>query len=194
MPSSRVGAGAAPFHQHGRDQQQAGADRHLQPDDHHHVTAAPGPARRQRGKGQRHHADQAQDHPRHVQPVPEPHPHDQRDAGHPRDQPGHGDGAQPLGIEQPAQEGHGQRHHRGDDGRDGCLDILHRDPAEAQVKRVLAQAEQDHRAKSSKIPADKIKQNKLSYSLGFKTLDEYMKRLDEVIHSNKNYFQILFNK
>ncbi|MDT3697629.1 MAG: hypothetical protein ROY99_14690 [Ignavibacterium sp.] len=48
--------------------------------------------------------------------------------------------------------------------------------------------------KSSKIPADKIKQNKLSYSLGFKTLDEYMKRLDEVIHSNKNYFQILFNK
>ncbi|HQI41504.1 MAG: hypothetical protein B6D44_11875 [Ignavibacteriales bacterium UTCHB2] len=48
--------------------------------------------------------------------------------------------------------------------------------------------------KSSKIPIDEIKLKKLSISAGFKTKENFLNKLDEVIHSNKKYFQTIFNK
>lgn len=48
--------------------------------------------------------------------------------------------------------------------------------------------------KSSRIPSDKVKLKKLSYSLGFRTAENFTDMLNEVVHSNKNYFQLLLNK
>ncbi|KAB2845152.1 MAG: hypothetical protein F9K42_12880 [Ignavibacterium sp.] len=48
--------------------------------------------------------------------------------------------------------------------------------------------------KSSRIPSDKVKLKKLSYSLGFRTTENFTDMLNEVVHSNKNYFQLLLKK
>lgn len=48
--------------------------------------------------------------------------------------------------------------------------------------------------KSSKFPADELKSEKLSCSLGYKTTQSFIKKTDEVIHLNKKYFQSIFNK
>ena len=119
---------------------------HLQPDDDPEVPAGGGVAERQRGDRERQHADDAGGHPAPVQAVAQPAGHDDENACKPGEKARERDGRQALAEEDSAERGDAERHRAGDDRGEARLDGAHGEMEEPEIKRVLADAEDDDRA------------------------------------------------